>query len=120
MCMVMLAGNPTVAMLIFILPALLQNVCIGPSLASTHALVDVRSKSVGSAILFFVVNLIGLGLGPLSVGIISDFLEPTYGNESLRWALLSGVVLIGTWSATHFILGARTFREDSADSARIA
>jgi MFS family permease len=117
MCMVMLAGNPAIAMLIFILPALLQNVCIGPSLASTHALVDVRSKSVGSAILFFVVNLIGLGLGPLSIGIISDFLEPTYGNESLRWALLSGVLLVGTWSATHFVLGARTFREDSAQQA---
>jgi MFS family permease len=117
MCMVMLAANPAIAMLIFILPALLQNVCIGPSLASTHALVDVRSKSVGSAILFFVVNLIGLGLGPLSIGIISDFLEPTYGNESLRWALLSGVLLVGTWSATHFVLGARTFREDSAQQA---
>jgi hypothetical protein len=82
-------------------------------------LVDVRSKSVGSAILFFVVNLIGLGLGPLSIGIISDFLEPTYGNESLRWALLSGVVLVGTWSATHFVLGAKTFREDSAQQASL-
>jgi MFS family permease len=120
MCMVMLAADSTIAMLIFIVPALLINVCIGPSLASTHALVDVRSKSVGSAILFFVVNLIGLGLGPLSVGMISDFLEPTYGNESLRWALLSTVVLVGTWSATHFVLGARTFREDSADPASIA
>jgi MFS family permease len=115
MCLVMLAVDPTIAMLIFILPALLQNVCIGPSLASTHALVDVRSKSVGSAILFFVVNLIGLGLGPLSIGMVSDYLAPTWGNESLRWALLSVVVLVGTWSATHFVLAARTFRQDSAE-----
>lgn len=113
MCMVLLLGNPTIAMLIFILPALLQNVCLGPALASTHALVDVRSKSVGSAILFFVVNLIGLGLGPLSIGMVSDYIEPSYGNASLRWAILSVVVLVGIWSATHFLLAARTFRQDS-------
>ncbi len=113
MCAVLLAGNPTIAMLIFILPALLQNVCLGPALAATHALVDVRSKSVGSAILFFVVNLIGLGLGPLSIGMVSDYLEPSWGNASLRWAILSVVVLVGIWSATHFLLAARTFRQDS-------
>ncbi len=117
MCVVLLVGNPTLAMLIFILPALLQNVCLGPALASTHALVDVRSKSVGSAILFFVVNLIGLGLGPLSIGIVSDYLEPSYGNASLRWAILSVVVLVGIWSATHFLLAARTFRKDSEIAA---
>jgi len=120
MCVVLLAGNPTMAMVIFILPALLQNVCLGPALASTHALVDVRSKSVGSAILFFVVNLIGLGLGPLSIGMVSDYLEPSYGNASLRWAILSVVVLVGIWSATHFLLAARTFRKDSELAANAA
>ncbi|HET6564883.1 MAG TPA: MFS transporter, partial [Xanthomonadales bacterium] len=117
MCLVLLAGNPTIAMLLFIIPACVQTACIGPSLAATHALVDIRSKSVGSAILFFVVNLIGLGLGPLSVGIVSDYLEPTYGNASLRWALLSVVILIGSLSITHFMLAARTFRQDSAAMA---
>jgi hypothetical protein len=52
-------------------------------------------------------------LGPLSIGIVSDYLEPAWGNASLRWALLSVVVLVGTWSATHFLLAARTFRQDS-------
>jgi MFS family permease len=117
MCLVLLAGHPTVAMLLFIIPACLQTACLGPSLAATHALVDIRSKSVGSAILFFVVNLIGLGLGPLSVGMVSDWLEPTYGNESLRWALLAVVVLIGSLAITHFLLAARTFREDTAPVA---
>jgi MFS family permease len=117
MCLVLLAGHPTMAMLLYIIPACLQTACIGPSLAATHALVDIRSKSVGSAILFFVVNLIGLGLGPLSVGVVSDWLEPTYGNESLRWALLSVVVLIGSLSVMHFLLAARTFRQDSAAMA---
>ncbi len=30
-------------------------------------------------------NAIGLGLGPLTIGIISDYLEPTLGTDALRW-----------------------------------
>lgn len=114
MCAVLMSGNSTIAMLIFIVPACLQSVSLGPSLASTHALVDVRSKAVGSAILFFIVNMIGLGVGPLAVGMLSDLLQPATGDASLRWALLIVVVVVGSWSVTHFLLGARTFREDSA------
>jgi hypothetical protein len=28
-----------------------------------------------------------LGLGPLVIGMVSDLLSPTLGNESLRWAM---------------------------------
>ncbi len=113
MCAVLLSADATVALLIFIVPACLQSVSLGPSLASTHALVDIRSKAVGSAILFFVVNLIGLGLGPLTVGMVSDALQETYGDASLRYALLSVILVVGSWSVVHFILAARTFRQDS-------
>ena len=112
MCAVLLIGSPTLAMLIFIIPACLQSACLGPLLASTHALVDVRSKAVASAFLFFITNLIGVGLGPLSIGIVSDYLEPTYGTASLRWALLSVIVLFASLACIYFLKSARTFRED--------
>jgi MFS family permease len=44
-------------------------------------------RALTSAIFFLVINLIGLGFGPLVVGFISDLLTPTLGVESLRWAL---------------------------------
>jgi hypothetical protein len=40
----------------------------------------------------FVLNIIGLGLGPQTVGFISDLLQPSLGSDSLRWALLSTVI----------------------------
>ena len=43
---------------------------------------------MASAILFFILNLIGLGMGPSAVGFLSDYLEPTYGVESLRYAMV--------------------------------
>jgi hypothetical protein len=39
-------------------------------------------------VLFFVLNIIGLGLGPFMVGWASDLLQPKYGVESLRWAIV--------------------------------
>jgi hypothetical protein len=41
------------------------------------------------AILFLFANLIGLGLGPLIAGMLSDLWAARAGQESLRYALLS-------------------------------
>ena len=62
----------------------------GPSLM-TQALVSLRLRAVASAILLFVLNLIGMGLGPYLVGILSDLLNPTFGIESIRYALCVAV-----------------------------
>lgn len=59
---------------------------LGPSLAVIHNLVTAKMRAFASAILFFVLNLIGLGFGPMVIGLLSDYLEPTYQQYSLRWA----------------------------------
>jgi len=66
---------------------------LAPSIAITHSLVPHNMRAFSSAILFLVLNLIGLGFGPLVVGMISDFLSPTYGAESIRWALATTLVV---------------------------
>ena len=43
---------------------------------------------VAAAILLFIINIIGLGLGPTVVGMLADLLAPRFGVESLRYALL--------------------------------
>lgn len=60
---------------------------LGPSIAVTHSLVTAKMRAFASAILFFALNMIGLGLGPLAIGALSDYLTPTYGEEALRWAM---------------------------------
>jgi predicted MFS family arabinose efflux permease len=66
--------------------SLLTALYLGPTIAITHSLVNAKMRAFASAILFFVLNLIGLGCGPLVIGILSDYLQPTYGDLSLRWA----------------------------------
>ena len=60
----------------------------------------------------FIINLIGLGLGPQAVGILSDLLHGSFGVESLRYALLWVVVVFAAWSVVHYALAARSIRSD--------
>jgi predicted MFS family arabinose efflux permease len=110
---VFLAPSGTIALAAFVIPAAVGALYLGPSLAMVQGLVSLRMRTVASAILLFIINIIGLGLGPQAVGIISDLLAPSYGVESLRYALLiSGFVNL--WAAFHFYRAGLTLREDLA------
>ena len=61
---------------------------------------------------FPILSIIGLGLGPWAVGLLSDYLEPELGVESLRYAMLYLIPAVMFWSACRFYLAARTLRED--------
>jgi predicted MFS family arabinose efflux permease len=109
-----MAQEPTTALVLFIIPGFLATVYLGNTLAMVHGLVGLRMRALASAILFFVLNLIGLGLGPFSVGVLSDYLEPGLGVESLRYALLYLVPAASIWSAIHFVIASRHLRTDLA------
>lgn len=85
--------------------ASLQSAYLGPSLAVTHSLVPASMRAVASAIFFLAINLIGLGLGPLTVGFLSDLLKPSLGNESLRWAM-SSIIIVGIIATSLFFVAA--------------
>jgi len=110
---VYLLNNYGVALSIYLIPVFLGAMFLGPTLAMTHGIVSLRMRALASAILFFVLNLIGLGLGPLFTGMISDLLEPSLGSESLRYALVI-VVLLYFWCAFHYYMAGKTIREDLA------
>ena len=82
-----------------------------PTFATVQGLARPDMRALASAIFLFIINLIGMGLGPLIVGYLSDLLEPKYGVESIRYALL--IISAGTlWATVHYLLAARTLPED--------
>jgi MFS family permease len=92
---------------------------LAPSIAATYTLVGIRERALASALLLFIVNLIGLGFGPLFAGFSSDYLrdlfleqgmtKPQALGEGLRWALRI-IVFVNLWSAVHYFIAARTLR----------
>ncbi len=57
----------------------LHAMAYGPTFASVQVLATPRVRATASAILFFMTSLIGLGLGPLAVGLVSDLLRASLG-----------------------------------------
>jgi predicted MFS family arabinose efflux permease len=62
---------------------------IGPLFATLQSLVPERMRATAVALIYLFSNLIGMGLGPLAVGMLSDALQPLLGEHSLRYALLA-------------------------------
>ncbi|MEP1385294.1 MAG: MFS transporter [Paraglaciecola sp.] len=81
------ATNLTLAIGAFVLPAIMGMFFQGPLLAMSQAATPVSMRSSSAALMLFVGNIIGLGLGPFVIGFISESLSDTYGTESLRYAL---------------------------------
>ncbi|MFC4312353.1 spinster family MFS transporter [Steroidobacter flavus] len=82
------------------IPLALSVVFIGPCVATIQTLAPVRMRARAAAIQLLVGNLIGLGLGPQVIGIVSDLLVPIAGRNSLRYALAAGAVAscVSIWS----------------------
>lgn len=84
---------------------------LGPTFAMIQTLSPPHLRAMSAAILLLILNLIGLGLGPQLVGILSDLLRPEFGKESLRYALLISMV-INLWAAGHYVMGGLHFRRE--------
>ena len=94
-------GDWRVAMAMLLLPTVLNSLYYGPTYSSAQGLVRPQVRAVASATLLFFQNLIGLGLGPLLFGIISDQLKVQAGEDSVRWVLY-GAAWLGLIPAFFF------------------
>ncbi|MFT3977289.1 MAG: MFS transporter [Sphingomonas bacterium] len=90
---------------------------IGPTFAMVQHLAPLRLRATWAALSLLAINLLGLGLGPLAVGWISDALRPIYGGESLRYAML-GVALLTPWAIWHYWRAGQLMKIASGNLAR--
>ncbi|MGB5092113.1 MAG: MFS transporter [Parvibaculum sp.] len=86
---------------------------LGPSFAMIQSLTPLHMRASASAVMLFVLNIVGLGFGPQAVGLFSDWLTPSYGVDGLRYALF-GTAFLGLWAAFHYYLAGRSYQADLA------
>jgi len=108
-----LSPNPYAGLILYFPGSILGGMYLGPTFAMTQSLVPANMRATAAAILLFVINIIGLGLGPSTVGVLSDALYDRVGDDSLRYALLI-VSTAYLWASLHFWLASRTLRADLA------
>ncbi len=88
---------------------------LAPCIAMAHGMVGLRMRAMASAVFFLFLNLIGLGLGPLFIGMASDYLTPEFGQEGLRFALMMGIGM--SMLAAFLFWRASTYLEKDLDAA---
>lgn len=87
---------------VMLVPLTACTVYIAPGLALVQNLTPPGSRATAAAILLLMYNIVGLGLGPLFVGMVSDALRPQWGNDSLRWGLMGIIPFALAAAATQY------------------
>ena len=107
-----LLGSDAGLILLLLFPAnILNSLYLGPSIAMVQSLVVPGMRAMASAILFFILNMIGLGLGPVMVGVLSDTFASPFGADNLRYAMMT-TLMLGMSGTVCFLVGARTLTAD--------
>jgi predicted MFS family arabinose efflux permease len=75
-----------IALPLFGIPLGLSIFYLAPSVAAFARIVPAEQRSTASALLLLFLNLIGLGLGPYLIGVVSDAALAEHGTQSLRIA----------------------------------
>jgi MFS transporter, Spinster family, sphingosine-1-phosphate transporter len=112
-----LSSSQYVAFALMALAAFGNGATNGPLFATIQTLVPERMRALSIALIYLMANLIGMGLGPLAVGMLSDAFRSWAGEESLRYALLAlcpGYL----WSGWHLWHAARSVSRDLAATPR--
>ncbi len=102
------------AFLIFLIPTGLNLAWLGPITAAVQHLAPAPMRSTASAIFLLINNLLGLAVGFFYFGWMSDLLRPMFGDESLRWAIYTGMAFYLMASLLHFC-ASRTLEKDWID-----
>ena len=111
----LLAGHPLAAIACLAVPTATMGVFLAPTYSAVQTLTEPSMRATAAALLLLAGSLVGLGLGPVLVGWLSDVLRPAHGAESLRLALLI-IVPLYLWSTTHYFVASRTLAADLAAS----
>lgn len=126
---------------LLVAPGILHYVFLGPSFAITHSMVHPRMRATSSAVLVLIMTLLGMGLGPLLVGLAGDLLAanaftgdfgalcpggvaPATAAASSKAACMQASAtgiqqaivacsLVYAWAGVHYLLAAKTLRRDT-------
>jgi sugar phosphate permease len=95
-CWIGMLWAPTwqLTMLFLAGPLLLNTIYLAPALAVVQNAVVPARRTMSGAVLLFVLNLVGLGAGPVFVGRIADAMEPAHGKASIAYGFAALIPII--------------------------
>jgi len=106
----------TLLLVFMTLAALFQYTYLGVTYAAFANLMHPRMRATNSAVLGAIYGLVGQGIGPLALGMLSDWLLRTQGlanGHALATAMAISAAFY-LWAGVHYVLAGRTLQADLA------
>jgi MFS family permease len=100
----------------FVIWSFVSNIWYGPAYGLAQTLVLTRMRATLASVMYLLTSLISAGIGPQIVGLLSDWLAPAVGTDSLRYALAI-IATLHLWAMVHFIRASRTLKTDLTRAA---
>ncbi|MFS4583779.1 MFS transporter [Phaeobacter sp. C3_T13_0] len=96
-----LSNSTLLALISFAFAATVSAVYWGPTFAYLHDRLPEELRPMGTAVFLFGFNLVGVGIGPTVIGLASETLFASQGQNGLRFAL-SAIQIVGIWGLFHY------------------
>ena len=98
------AGDKKAAYLAYTVPGLVGLLYASISYTAMQELAPLRMRAMASAVMLLCLTLVGIGLGPVIVGMLSDYFTPEFGDRAIQRALM--VILVFNILSVGFYLDA--------------
>ena len=105
-----LVPAPAFSLALLVVPAVLGNIYTGPVFSRIYDCVPVERRPLATAVLMFALNFVGLALGPIFVGAVSDTVRVIAPEAPGLGIGLAALQVFSLWGALHFWLAARKLR----------
>jgi predicted MFS family arabinose efflux permease len=114
----LLTGDVDLSWLLAIVPSIAINAYVAPINATTQSLMPHSMRAFASAVIVLAAGIVGMGIGPVLVGALSDGFSARLGVDGLRYAIAGPMLLDFAAAALFFIAGRNAPRELSLSAAR--
>lgn len=82
------------------------------AMSAIQSFAEPNRRATAVAVVLFLTSVLGLGLGSLLVGMLSDAMKTVFGPDSLRYALLASTAAL-VWASAHFHFSSRLAARDA-------
>src|SRR5262249_40349567 len=107
-------SSPLAAFPLFLIPTGLNLMWLRPIFTAVPHPVPGQMRTTAPAVFLLIHQLLGIAIGYYYFGAVSDALRPHYGDESLRYAIYSGLGFY-VIAATLFLIASRSLKKHWVD-----
>ncbi len=108
-CFIPVTGNPHVVLALLFVPSFFLASPMGASTSAIQELMPNQVRALSSAIFLFILNMIGLGLGPYLVAFFTDSIFKD--EKAIRFSLMSLFIVGGVLAVLFYAIGYRGYKK---------